>query len=260
MRSPIIKFYEQFPGDYAALTDERNIGLQCDFLNRSLLPGILGARVLELFAGPASHAHWLSQNHGHECWAVDTAGGMRDWAIRHGRVPAERYRLCNLPRLDERIHENAPFDAAFALIYSLGYLDLTSVGLLLRELADCIRPKGRLLFELHDLDRVRSGFGDLAIRERRVALADGGTLGCVWPSGTLQWSPDDWVLEMDVEVERRQTTEPATTTVYTSVERIHTGSEVAALGTMLGSWTCHEVIDAAFPDSRLVVLERSAPD
>src|SRR5262245_61770900 len=184
------------------ISEDRDFARQAQYLARQVIGPGEGRRFLELFAGPARHSIELTRAGFGSCIAVDASPAMRAIATGPGGLDRDSYRIARLPDLPSAPDLGGLFDAASVLRYSAGYLTPLELHELLRRLASALRPRGRVVFELHDLDLLRADFRDLEIRDRVVRMCDGRLLRCIWPAAPLRWATDDWVVEMEVVVQR----------------------------------------------------------
>lgn len=252
--------YGSFGGLYDLVCRGRDFDRQARFLADEVIRRTSSdGRYLELFAGPAHHSAALRRAGGISCVAIDASSAMQQIAIASGAVDRSRYHVCRLPELPSVDRLDGPFHGASILCYSAGYLDPSRVGELFRRLSAVLKPGARLVLELHDLDMVRSDFRDLQIKDRIVEIDGGESLRCIWPAAPLRWSPRDWVVEMDVVVQRLRAGTPTEEHRFVSIERIYAASEIEALAAFAGGFIALTPKTAAdaFPGSSIVLLERA---
>lgn len=253
----ITAFYEADASLYARICNDRDFEAQARFLARQIVQTEQGGRFLELFAGPAYHSIWLERSHSITCVAIDSSSEMKREATGSNGLNPERFIIGRLPLLPALGELGGMVDGASILRYSIGYLEPLEVLQLLRGLTRVLRPGGRLVLELHDLDLVRSDFRRLDIRERVARDPDGKGLRCIWPAGPLRWQADDWVVAMDVIVQLLDGMTVVGERVFQSVERIYAKAEILTLARISGGYRSIELVGdpEGFPGATLLVLE-----
>ena len=251
-------FYGEDASAYAFVSEDRDFAAQAGFLADKIVRLASGGRFLELFAGPARHSQELTRQHGVSCVAVDASPHMKRIATGAGGLPPQSYVVCRLPELPATDVLGGAFDGVSILRYSVGYLAPAALHELLVRLNGMLKPAGRIVFELHDLDLVRADFRDLEIRERTAWRADGTGVRCVWPASPLRWRKDDWVVEMEVFIQHLDGARVVAERTFQSIERIYAKSEIAALAQATGHFRVAgpDITSSAFAGGPLLVLER----
>lgn len=257
MNGSISEFYGEKASLYDVVSQDRDFAAQAAYLALAVARQAHGGRILELFAGPARHSIALEARHSYICSAIDASVHMKTLATRPGGLHPDRYFIATLPDLPEAVQRGDAFQGATVLRYSAGYLGPVAVVEMLRQLSHIIAAKGRVIFELHDLELLRDDFKDFAIRERVVDRGDGTNVRCVWPAGPLRWRRSDWIVEMDVLLEERAGHSVLSSQQFVSVERIYASREMSALATLAGGWRPVQAHSAAFAGSELLILERN---
>ncbi len=256
LQGSIALLYGDEAGLYALLAEDRDFTAQARFLAAVGFEKAAGGRFLELFAGPARHAQELVRHHGIASTAVDSSSEMKALAMAAGAYAPDRYVVARHPPLPPIGELGGPFGAASILRYSVGYLEPVELLALLRGLRSVLLTHGRLVVEVHDLALVRSDFRALGIRERIMRSDDGTAIRCVWPKGELRWRADDWVVEMDVLIQRLNGDRVVAEYELCSVERIYARSEIVALAAASGFVEVPLTSSAeGFVDGSIVLLE-----
>jgi SAM-dependent methyltransferase len=127
-----------------------------------------GMRVLDVPCGEGRIAGRLARA---GCEVVGVDINERLLELARERHPAAQFEHCDMRALSYR----SEFDAAVNWFTSFGYFDRAGNDLLLKRLADALRPGGRLLLELHNPARLArilelTGGSTAALVERDDAL------------------------------------------------------------------------------------------
>lgn len=133
------------------LPDEWTTGEVDGVVRRLPLPDY--ARVLDVCCGPARHASLLAER-GYRVTGVDRDAA----AIERARVRAPTATFHCLDQRDLSMLQG-PFDAAIILWQSFGYFDPRTNDAILADLAQLLRPGGRLLLDLFHPDCVAATEG-----------------------------------------------------------------------------------------------------
>jgi len=100
-------------------------------------------RVLDVCCGPARHAAFLVQR-GYQVTGIDRDESIV--AAAREVAPAGNFLVLDMCSLSEL---RGPFDAALILWQSFGYFDSATNDQVLADLADVLRPGGRLLVDVY---------------------------------------------------------------------------------------------------------------
>jgi hypothetical protein len=247
----INELYDGDAGLYATFAEDRDFAQQAEIIwNAAGLGEERGIRVLELFAGPAWHAHEFRQRFGSFVECVDSSIAMRALAISAGRASEEQYHLSSLPEMPITL-EGRRFGCVVALRYSVGYLEPKGLMKLLMWLPTVMAHGASLFIELHDLVAARDNFRHHSFKDRTVTIP-GGTVRCIWPDGPLIWHEDDWKVTMPVRIDM-----PNGTHRYASTERLYSVVELQDYAAAVGLWEwAGELRSQAFTPSRVIQLRR----
>lgn len=248
---------------YTAVSADRDFAAQVDFMSQCAHamghPLVPGAGVLELFAGPAWHTQVLRERFTAASYCIDASDEMRNIAIASGRATQETYIVGVVPDALEQLPPQIRADLVLMLRYSIGYLDPAPLAHLCRRVQEVMQPGGLVFVELHNLGVLRNGLQALTIRDRVVTTERGETVRCVWPTGDITWDDDDWSVTMAVRFDITDSHGATRVLTSTSREHIYPVKTIERLATACGLAFLDVTPQAqhAFPDSRVVVLQRS---
>jgi hypothetical protein len=255
--------YSEYPHIYAAFADDRNFREEANALISVASPNRGGGgRFLDLFAGPAYHSIAVEAFAGWEAVAIDSSEAMKRVALQRGFADGSRYVVGPLPTELQNLNRTEPFDCAFAGRFSLGYLDLDGVHILLRDLMPLLKAGGLCVIELHELDILLASLTSLDIRDRVATGNEGEEIRCTWPNGPIRWHRDDYVAEMPVSIEVQNRAGQVQRLSFLSTEHVHAPGLVRWLGGQLG-YSVQAAIDLperlaeCFTNSSIVVLKKS---
>ena len=257
------ELYTDLARYYTAVSADRDFAAQVDFMSQyaHATGHPLGpdAVVLELFAGPAWHAQVLRERFSAASYCIDASHEMRKIAMASGRATQETYIVGVLPEALEQLPSQTRVDLVLMLRYSMGYLDPAQLEHLCRRVQEIMQPGGLVLVELHNLGVLRNGLKALSIRDRVVTSERGETVRCVWPEGDIAWDDDDWTATMAVRFDITERNGATRVLTSTSREHIYPVKALERLATACGLVFLDVTHQAqhAFPDSRVVVLQRS---
>ena len=76
------------------------------------------------------------------------------------------------------------------------------------------------MIELHDIRLVAGGLDELNIKAREAVDSNGNKLSCLWPSGKIKWHADDFIAEMNVDIQVNEASGDRRDLHFVSVEHI----------------------------------------
>ncbi|GKQ44020.1 class I SAM-dependent methyltransferase [Pseudomonas syringae] len=184
---------------------------------------------LELFAGPAEHSKAFLRTGRGKAFAIDASSQMADLA-RSDCIKNFEYEISNLPEFP-KCFDGVKFDIILAARYSVGYLDIGKLHLLMEVCLRSLSDGGILVFELHSPDIVFNAMRDLDIQTRDFVTFD-GLPGCVkWPYGPIEMEWSGWVANFKVNISRHIGNNFITSN-YISREHLHTHDLASFLATL----------------------------
>ena len=129
---------------------------------------------------------------------------------------------------------------------------------MLNHLSKIIVPGGMLFLELHDLNLLRKNLDDLKIKERIIYCQKEKSIKCVWPSAPIEWSNEEWVVQMPILIEVREGRKLVNKKNLISKEYIHLPSDFKNIAEETKLWEFRELTNFknSFLQSKICVMEK----